>query len=60
MLADPTFYINGNVDKPDISNYTIRIPPGVPRQDNGYDCGVWVCSWMIDPPEKDKDYDIRV
>ncbi|CAN0858906.1 hypothetical protein LINGRAHAP2_LOCUS7505 [Linum grandiflorum] len=37
--------IDGEV--PNIADFKITIPPDVPRQPNMYDCGMWVCSWMM-------------
>ncbi|CAN1780847.1 hypothetical protein LINPERHAP1_LOCUS15222 [Linum perenne] len=32
---------------PRIMDWEIVVPKGVPNQKNSYDCGMWVCLWMI-------------
>ncbi|CAN1183087.1 hypothetical protein LINPERHAP2_LOCUS36336 [Linum perenne] len=41
-------YLKRGIDKPvpDVAKFKIIIPPSVPRQDNTYDCGIWVTKWM--------------
>ncbi|CAN1146648.1 hypothetical protein LINPERHAP2_LOCUS15389 [Linum perenne] len=41
-------YLKRGIDKPvpDVAKFKIIIPPSIPRQDNTYDCGIWVTKWM--------------
>ncbi|CAN1798508.1 hypothetical protein LINPERHAP1_LOCUS21742 [Linum perenne] len=32
---------------PRIMDWKIIVPDGVSQQNNSYDCGMWVCQWML-------------
>ncbi|CAN1183479.1 hypothetical protein LINPERPRIM_LOCUS41610, partial [Linum perenne] len=32
---------------PTIMDWKIIVPDDVAQQNNSYDCGMWVCQWMI-------------
>ncbi|CAN0879999.1 hypothetical protein LINGRAHAP2_LOCUS13405 [Linum grandiflorum] len=42
-------YVDERLDGavPKISGFEIIIPPDIPRQPNTFDCGMWVCNWMM-------------
>ncbi|CAN1122499.1 Ubiquitin-like-specific protease 1 [Linum perenne] len=44
---------------PKISEFDVIVPHGIARQPNGYDCGLWVCLWIINANTTNK-YNIDV